>query len=429
MNRILDFIKNKKNLKIIKNFSALTLIQVLNYLFVLLLIPYVVRIIHANNFGLITYYNEILVYFIILVNFGFEFTATRKISLNIDDKLEIRKIFWETVFVRTTLMFFSFLIFLLIIFYAESISNIGLLIIIFCKIIGLTYLPTWFLTGIEKNNIAAYFVFFSKLSALILILLFVNNEDDFILYALILTIVEIVIGLSLFMYVIYKYDLSVVIKPNLNSLFSIVKENFSIFLNIILNQYVTLNFFLLGFFVSDELLGYYGGAFKIIMPIMIITWFPLNQSIYPLMNRAFDEGLKKGITIFKKMLRPILIFNCLLTLFIYVAAPLLVKIVLGKEFVSSVRILRIFSFLPILVTLTNYLTIQGLYAMKLERLSPYIGFFVGLTCLSLNLIFTPDYGVLSSAYIWVFTQLLAVLITMYVLYKNGLNVLERNKNS
>ena len=425
MKKIFQLLKDKNNLKIIKNFSALTIIQGLNYLFILLLVPYVVRIIHAEKFGLITYYNEILIYFIILVNFGFEFTATRKISLNIDNKREIKKIFWETVFVRLALMVVGFVTVFLIVISLENITNMKLFLIIFCKIIGLTFLPTWFLTGIEKNSITAYFVFFPKLIATIVILLLINKEEDYLLYALVLTIVEIVIGISLFLYVIYKYKLYLTVMPSVKSMITILKENFSIFLNIILNQYVTLNFFLLGFFVSNELLGYYGGAFKIIMPIMVITSLPFNQSIYPLMNRAFEEDLNKGISVFKKMLKPILILNFVLTLIVYFSAPLLVKILLGDEFDGSVKILRIFSFLPVFVTLTNYFTIQGLYVMKLERISPYIGFFVGFVCLVLNLLFTSNYGLESSAYIWIFSQFLAVLITVFVLARNGLNVLTK----
>jgi PST family polysaccharide transporter len=235
--------------------------------------------------------------------------------------------------------------------------------------------------------------------------------------------------LSLFFFVIYKYKLYNVFIPNIKLVFLILKENFSIFINVILYQYVTLNFFLLGFYVSDEYLGYFGGAFKIIMPIIMITWLPFNQSIYPIMNRAFKDDFNLGTIYFKKMLKPIILFNCPLTLIIYFSSSFLIKLILGDEFETSIKILKIFSLLPLLVTLTNYFTIQGLYVMKLEKISLYIGLFSGTVCLFLNLIFTSKYGIESSAYIWVFTQLTAVLVTAYILNKKGLKILERNKKS
>lgn len=421
--KFFNILKNSNNRGLIKNFSALTIIQGLNYLFVLILVPYVVRIIDTDKFGLITYYNEILIYFIILVNFGFEYTATRQISLNIDNKKKINQIFWETLFVRFFLMIFSFCIFLFIYNFSKGISDFLLFTIIFLKVIGFTFLPTWFLTGIEKNTISAYFIFFPKLITAITVFLFVTQKDDYILYALFLSLVEIIIGLSLFSYVVIKFKLTNLYIPDINRIFNILKQNLSIFFNVLLNQYVTLNFFLLGFYVTDYDLAFFGGAFKIIMPIIMITWLPFNQTIYPMMNRAFQKSFNNGLVVFKRMLKPIIYFNLLLTCIIFFLSPFLVDLILGEQYLGSVIILKIFSFLPVLVALTNYFTIQGLYVMNLEKISPYIGFIVGLICITLNVFFTPIYGITSSAYIWIFTQLTAVIITVAVLNKKGLKLI------
>tara|TARA_R110000868_G_scaffold111489_1_gene301034 strand:- start:7600 stop:8868 length:1269 start_codon:yes stop_codon:yes gene_type:complete len=406
---------SEKNQNIVRNFSALTLIQALNYLFPLILVPYVVRIINADKFGLITYYNEILVYFIILVNFGFEFTATRQLALNIDNKEKTRKIFWETSFVRTILLIVSVVSIIIISTLIQDQANHILYLIIFAKILGLAFLPTWFLNGIEKNNITILFLFFTRLISAIYIFLYLENESQYLIYPIALTIAEIIMGISLFIYIIKKFDLGKIHYPKMKNIIIIFKENFFIFLNIVSNQYVTLNFFILGFFVSDQMLGYYSGAFKIIMPIMIITWLPLNQSMYPIMNRAFKEDFKKGVYTFKKNLKPIIIFNLFLSISIYFTAPLLVKIVLGNGFDRSIEILKIFSLLPIFVTLTNYFTIQGLYVMKLENIAPYIGVSIGLLCIISNLLFTNIFGIKAAAYIWVLCQILAVIITGYIL--------------
>jgi PST family polysaccharide transporter len=57
--------------------AALSILQVANYLIPLLVLPVISRVLGASLFGSVGYAQNIISYLTLLVNFGFEYSATR----------------------------------------------------------------------------------------------------------------------------------------------------------------------------------------------------------------------------------------------------------------------------------------------------------------------------------------------------------------
>lgn len=399
----------------------LSVLQFANYLIPLLIIPYIVRILGAEIFGKITYAQNIISYFTLLVNFGFDYSATREIAINKGDANIITQIFWSVLKQKIILLVISFGLLILLYFYSHKVSNdFTLYLIIFLMNVGIVLFPTWFFQGVEKMGKMAVFNVLIKGLGLILTVFFVKTSTDYLLYPLLNSIVYVILGTGALFYIIKHYHIKFT-KPNKAIGIQLFRKSTPIFLNnLFVSGYTVANLTILGMYYSNYEIGIYGGAQKIIMAILMISSMPINLSIFPKLSREFEQSKTKGLRLLKKALIWASIFSVALSLLTYLTSNQLVNVLLGSEFEDSKHILKLFSTLPFLVIIASILTVQGLYGMRLQRYAPFIGVFIGITSIILNLIFIPKYGIFAAAINWIFSQTLEIILasSVLIIYSN-----------
>src|SRR5947209_18441532 len=90
-----------------ENIAALTVLQLLGYVAPLLTVPYLVRVLKPSHFGLLSFAQGIVLYFDLLTDYGFNFSATRAVAAHRHDSQSISRIFWSTLSAKVLLMFGS----------------------------------------------------------------------------------------------------------------------------------------------------------------------------------------------------------------------------------------------------------------------------------------------------------------------------------
>ena len=127
-----------------KNMTALGVLQIANYLIPLLVLPVVSRVLGATLFGSVGYAQNIVSYLTLLVNFGFEYSATRQVALAGDDKEKKRQLFWAVITAKAGLLVLSFVILALLPLFVERVAcDPRLYIYTALTNIGIVFFPTW----------------------------------------------------------------------------------------------------------------------------------------------------------------------------------------------------------------------------------------------------------------------------------------------
>ena len=300
----------RENLKILtkeefsnltSNFISLTLLQALNYILPLITLPYLVKTLGIDNFGLLSFATATVAYFGILTDYGFNLTATKEISMNRDNKSKVVEVFSSVMSIKLLLLLFSFLLLNIVLFSFERFSEDWLIYLLsFGSVVGQFLFPIWFFQGMEKMRYMTYLNVISKLIFTIAIFLFIEEREDIYLVPLFFSLGGIVAGL-LSLYIIYK-EFNIEFRlQKLSTLKNYLVQGWHVFLSrFYVSMYTTTNLLLLGLFTNTTVVGYYSIAEKIVLAISGL-YEPLNQTLYPYLARKYKENFKEFTVLLKNI--------------------------------------------------------------------------------------------------------------------------------
>lgn len=96
--------------RLLENILSLVFLQGANYILPLITVPYLTRVLNPDGIGLIASAQSFIQYFVVLSDYGFNLTATRRIAIHRDDPEKVSAIFSSVMFVKLCLLLVSFLI-------------------------------------------------------------------------------------------------------------------------------------------------------------------------------------------------------------------------------------------------------------------------------------------------------------------------------
>lgn len=406
---------------IISNFLSLGLLQGVNCLIPVLVIPFIVRALGVEVFGKVSFAQSVVQYFTILVTYGFDYSATKEIAIHREEQNRTSRVFWGVISAKFTLFILAcFAFFLLSIGYGRIREDYLLYGSLFAVNIGYVLFPTWFFQGIENMRFIAVINFIIKLIGTGLPVFLVAAPEDYMIYAAMPSVAYALMGVVAFIYAIRKYG---IVRPSSESIReerkSQMKKGFPVFLNTLFaSLYTVANLTILGLFSDDYEVGIYSGAYKVICAAMMVTSMPLHMAIFPSVSRRMQKSVEEGWGYYKKMMLYVFFFAVLVSAAIYYASPWVVRILLGDKFVASIPLMRLLSVIPALVIVASMFTIQGLYGLGFQKYAPWVGLTVGLVCVSLDFLWIPTKGGYGAAYAWIIAQCLEILISGSVVWMN-----------
>lgn len=388
------------------NFISLFLLRAGNYIIPLLTLPFLIKVLGVEKFGLIAFGEMIVLYFKSVVDYGFDLTGTRSISENRENQKALDKLV-NTIFGAKLLLLlicFVFLVFLILIF--PKLNEINLLLIYsFGIVLGNALSPTWYFQGIEQMKYITIVNLISKISYLLLLFILVSDESDYI-YVPLLNTLGLVFGGVVSLYIMKrKFGINFYF-PKLEDVFFRLKEDFNIFITTLApNLYNNSMGVLLGVFTNNIQVGYYSAATKIIEVGNSIIYI-ISTSIFPYLNRSVNYR--------KKLFNLTLLVGILVSIVFLVFSKFIVIFLFGHEMMSSIHILKIMSLNTFFIAVMCVYGINTLIVQKRDILVRNIILFYSIIGFLSGIIFIEKYGIIAAAIILVSIRGLIGLTQFFV---------------
>ncbi|MCF7559604.1 oligosaccharide flippase family protein [Sabulilitoribacter multivorans] len=407
--KILRGLANKEKKIVVQNFFSLILLQGANYILPLLVLPYLVRVIGAEKFGLVMFAQSLGIFLTVFVDFGFNISGTREISLAREDKTKTGEIFLAIMIIKLGLLIVAFgILFLIVNFFTRFSVDAEIYLLSFGVVIGQALFPVWFFQGIEKMKFVTIINILAKVIFTALVFFLIKTELDYFkvpIYNSLGFIVSGLIGFLLsFKYFKYKLPSSKLIRQLLTDSFSLFVSNFATSL------YTASNVFVLGLFSGNIIAGVYSSMEKLILAVKNV-YVPLYQALYPWVARQRD-GEKKHII--NKIMPPVFVISTLITVVILLFSKSILSLVYDDSLITSyASVFRILSFISIFSGLNMLYNMLYFPAIKRYKVRMNILVFGGIFNMIMNLIFVQFFGIYGIAVIVTITELLLVFIGFY----------------
>jgi polysaccharide transporter, PST family len=395
------------------NIFSLGVLQSANYILPLLTLPYLVRVLGPEYFGLLAFATATNAYFMLITDYGFNLSATRQVSIHRDNQDKVNEIFSSVMMIKTGLMIISFGLMLLLVFSFEKFSqHWKVYFITFGLVIGQVLFPVWLFQGMERMKYITYLNISSKAFFTVSIFIFVEEQADYLLVPLLTSMGFIVTGIWSLYLVKKEFSVSF-IWQNSSTLKLQLTEGWHIFFSsMAISLYTIFTTFLLGLFTNNTVVGYFAGANKIVQGINGLV-SPISHAIYPLICKKMQENKQAGLAFIHKTTWVVGTGMFIVSFLLFYLAEPIVNLLLGQEYQQSILLLQIMAFLPFLVVLSNMMAVQGLYSLGLYKLVSKYTLFVSLlhvVLLSISTLYLYEYG---AVFTMVFSEILIVLLSMY----------------
>ncbi|HEX8608823.1 MAG TPA: oligosaccharide flippase family protein, partial [Pedobacter sp.] len=291
----------KKSLS--KNILSLSAVQIANNILPILSVPVISRIIGPEKFGSINFAASFVGYFVLLIGYGFDLSATRKIAKDPFNRENRNKVFSEVFYIQAILLVVSALIFTALVtsvpqFKAESL----LMVFTFLICISTLFTQNWLFLAMQDMPKIALFNLVTKLLFTVFILIVIKHREDYVYQPLIIGCIQIAVAVTSFVWAYKKYELKFVKIPVIETLKLLWTERMIFFSIVVVNLYTTSNVFILGLYQSSSQVGYYTAGQRLIIIIQAVITNPLSQALYPFIGRSFGESKEAGLKTVQKIL-------------------------------------------------------------------------------------------------------------------------------
>lgn len=413
------FLKIINNI-VVRNFVSLGILQVINYLAPLIIIPHLIRVLGVSTLGDINFSQTIISYAIVFVTFGYNYVGTKLVSENANNKKHIAEILIESIIFRTVLCTIGFIFLLLLALFVDKINDVKWIIFSFYGLVVSQILfPTWFFHGLQKMRYVLYLGASSKIIILVLTFCYINDSADGMLVPIINSCAGIVIGLVSLFFIVFKLDIPLSLKGR-RGISEIIKDNYYSGRDVFLQQaYVSLygpiNIIFLGLLASSEIVGYFTIVEKVIY-IPIIFFSMAGQAFYPYAVKVFKDNKEKYFSIVRRFSLFIFTLSLALSCVFAVFHESILSLIIGHSNNSAEMLLYIMIFGIPFAAMGNILT-QIFVTINKQDVLNRISFVIMVITLSLSWWIIERYGATGLSVFIVLRQFIVVAVCVTIILK------------
>jgi PST family polysaccharide transporter len=361
------FARKTLNSSVGRNVVSLYLLQFGNYVLPLATVPYLVRVLGPEKFGLVAFGQGLIAYFTLAVNFGFDWSGTRKVAIHRHDRELVSRIAADIWGAKALLCAITAVFLLILVMSIPRFREVAVLLLtLYAYVLGSMLFPTWLFQGLERMSAIAVTNLCVRTLGAVAIFLFIRRPGDFLIYAIVFAGQGFVAGVIGAATAFKMFRLRLVL-PSWEGIRQEMADSTPFFFTTAaISFYTSGNAFILGMLTNSVAVGYYSAAEKIVMAVAGLV-SPLSQAVYPRFSRLAQESRTKTISWAGKMLALTGGGSLVLSILLFVSAPLIVNVFLGAKYTPSAAVIAILSPLPVLIAVSNVLGVQLLFPFGHEK--------------------------------------------------------------
>ncbi len=419
-------IKNIKNFRryaeklrrdpVAHNSAALYGVQICRKIFPLITVPYLTRMLNPVGWGTVAFVLSMADIVALIVEYGFNLSATREISQQRHSRENCCNVMAGVLGAQALLAVVGISLATAVAPHIPLLRNQPSMVVaalVYAVMQGCT--PLWFFQGLERLRLAASLEVGAKFVALCGVFLFVRSPQDgwkvVVLQAMsagISTTAGIALAIRSFGFRFPDYRL---VKDAM-------QRGWPMFVfRSAESLYGIGNVFLLGLFAPAAVVGYFATAEKITKA----TWGllnPIREALYPRLSYLAASSEEAAAKWARPAIAVMVSGGLFLTASLFVMAPWFIRLLAGPNFAPAVPVLRLYSILPLVLSITYSVGLQWLFPLGRDRVVNRI--IIGGGCLNLILSFllAPRFGAMGMATSVLMSELYVCTNMVWVVWRS-----------
>lgn len=408
----------KENRRLLENITGLMVLQWLNYLIPLATLPYLVRTLGLAGYGRMAVAQAFVGYFILIVNYGFDLSATHSIALNRNDTRRISCLFSAVLVAKFGLLVVCTLLALPLIIYIPVFhAHIGLYLVCLLALPNAALMPSWLFQGLERIKLLSYIGMGGSVLYFFSTFAFIHSQKDLLIAALIPNISGFFvccIGLAISPCFGVRF-----VRPDIQDVRNLMTEGFSLFLaSAAISLYTATNVFLVGLIAGDAAAGVFNAADKITRAVQGLI-APVSQATFPHISALVVESKGRAAQFIRRLLVLQGGAMLILSFLLFVVPEQISGFLFGSAAVGIVPVLRWMSFLPFLIALSNVLGIQTMVTHQMRHSFSTILVAGGILNVALCLLTIPTFRASGAAASVLLTEIFITASMAFVVGSSG----------
>ena len=401
-----------------KNFIYSSILTSANYIFPLIVYPYVSRVLGVSNIGACNFVDSIIQYFTLLSMFGITSIGIREIAKAKDDHIRLNTVYSNIFSTNAIFTILSVIILVVVIFAVQDLfAYRKLLYIGILKVVSNFFLIDWLFRGLEEFKYITIRTLFVKLLYVVSIFIFIKEESDYTIYYL-LTVLMISLNSVLNQKYARRFvklslknvKLSIYIYPIVTmGLYAVMTS-----------MYTTFNTAYLGFVAGDKEVGFYTTAHTLYGALLAL-FSAFTNVMLPRMSSLVSEGnMDRFKYLLNKSSNILFSYSIPFVLLFIVFAPEIINIYAGEGFEGAILPMQISMPLMIIIGYEQIIITQGLLPLDRNKsvlINAIVGAVVGVV---LSLIIVAKFKSVGSTIVWTVSEL-CVLFSASIFIKKYLN--------
>lgn len=356
------------NQRLFSNSLYLAFIQAANLGLPLLTFPYLVHVLGIKLFGVMALAASVMHYANVLIDYGFNLTATRQAALVRDDLQAVSELYASVQVIKMVLIVLCSICILIVQVTTDSLE--GYTALYWYTFLGVAFsalLPVWLFQGMEQIRIVSILNVAIKFLFTIGVFLFVHSPSDY-LYVPFLTMFGALSTFLISLLLVRKQFGIIWSAPSVKLVISQLTRSWYVFLSQLkVTLFSNTNIVILGWLVGPVAVGYYASAEKLMRALAQLQT-PVTQSLFP----QISQLMKVDRALAMVRLRSIALFGALLygavLLVIWAGSEWICTLIFREEGVWIAQLLRFMLPIPLCIFLNNIFGTQILLNLGRDRI-------------------------------------------------------------